>query len=226
MTRGKVDAMKMALVVGAAVVVTCLALGACDELEGGTPGSGTMITESRDVSGFSEIALQGSGDVVVTVDGTEALTIEAEDNIMPLLTSEVSNGRLELGAESAFSPTQGITYTISAQSLVGVTVSGSGDVVAKAIDESSFTVKISGSGTVEPAGAAGDLTVTVSGSGNYEGPELVAAIGEVKVSGSGNALVNVTDRLEVTISGSGHVEYIGDPDLSSSVSGSGDVNQR
>jgi hypothetical protein len=33
----------------------------------------TAITESRDVSGFNEIVLQGSGEVVVTVDGTEAL---------------------------------------------------------------------------------------------------------------------------------------------------------
>lgn len=78
--------MRNVLVVSAAAAVTCLALGACDELGVGTRGSGTVITESRDLSDFNEVVLQGSGEVVVTVDGTEALTIEAEDNIMPLLT--------------------------------------------------------------------------------------------------------------------------------------------
>lgn len=214
------------LVVGIGTLVAVVSLAACDEFGSGVRGSGTVETESREVSGFNEIVLSGSGDVVVTVDGTESLTIEAEDNIMPLLTTEVSNGRLELGAESAISPTQGITYTISAAAMNGVTVSGSGEVMVSGIDEESFAVKISGSGNVEASGTTGDLAVNVSGSGNYEGEVLVAAIGEVTVSGSGNALVNVTDVLDVTISGSGNVDYIGDPDISSSVSGSGNVNQR
>jgi len=214
------------LVVGTGILVVAFSLTACDEFGSGVRGSGTVVTESREVSGFNEIVLNGSGDVVVTVDGTESLTIEAEDNIMPLLTTEISNGRLELGAESSISPTEGITYTISAAAMNGVTVSGSGEVTVSGIDEESFEVKISGSGNVEPSGTTGDLAVTVSGSGNYRGEALVAASGEVKVSGSGNALVKVTDVLDVTISGSGNVDYIGDPDVSSSVSGSGNVDQR
>ncbi|HWL48440.1 MAG TPA: DUF2807 domain-containing protein, partial [Acidimicrobiia bacterium] len=51
----------------------------------GVEGSGNVITESREVSDFNEIVLGGSGRVMVEVTGTESLTIEAEDNIMPLL---------------------------------------------------------------------------------------------------------------------------------------------
>lgn len=80
------------------LVVAVLAAGC-------TIGSGSMITETRNVSGFDEIVLLGSGDVIVTMTGTESLEIEAEDNIMPLLTTEVRNGRLELGPKSSISPT-------------------------------------------------------------------------------------------------------------------------
>jgi hypothetical protein len=215
-----------ALAVGISALIAVAVLAACDGFGSGIRGSGTVVAESRDVSGFSEIVLTGSGDVFVTVDGTESLRIEAEDNIMPVLTTEVRNGRLELGAESAISPTQGITYTISAAALNEVVVSGSGVVVVAGIDEESFAVTINGSGNVEPSGSTNDLAVTVSGSGNYRGEELVAAISEVTVSGSGNAFVNVTDVLDVTISGSGNVGYIGDPEVSSSISGSGDLDQR
>jgi hypothetical protein len=46
-----------------------------------------------------------SGVVVVEVHSTESLTIEAVHNIMPPLTTEVRNGRLELGPKSSISPT-------------------------------------------------------------------------------------------------------------------------
>lgn len=216
------------MVVGGAVLLLLLFVTACDDVldAGGVRGSGDVITESREVSGFSEIAVLGSGVVVVEVDGTESLTIEAENNIMPLLTTEVRNGRLELGPKSSISPTRQITYTISAAALEGVSISGSGDISATGVDADSFTVEISGSGRVEPTGTTTELTVEIAGSGDYEGEGLVAQLGEVTVSGSGNVFVNVTDQLDVTISGSGDVRYMGSPSVSSSISGSGEMSQR
>lgn len=202
---------------------------ACDNIVidvGGVRGSGHVITESRDVSGFSEVAVLGSGNLVITVDGTESLTIEAEDNIMPLLTTEIRDGRLELGTSESISPTRQIEYTISAATLEGVSISGSGEITATGVDEETFTAQISGSGRVEPVGTAKELTIVISGSGEYEGAGLVARRGDVTVSGSGSALVNVIDELEVTVSGSGNVGYLGSPSLSSSISGSGEVSQR
>lgn len=38
--------------------------------------------EARDVSGFNEIVLLGSGEVIVDVTGTDSLEIEAEDNVV------------------------------------------------------------------------------------------------------------------------------------------------
>ena len=192
----------------------------------GVRGSGDVVTESREVSGFDEIVVLGSGDVIVSVTGTESLTIEAEDNIMPLLTTEVNGGRLELGSDTSFSATQGITYTITAEELDGVTINGSGDVAASGIDAGSFEVTINGSGGVEPAGASEELTVGINGSGNYDGEDLIASIGTVEVSGSGSAVVNVTDDLTVRIGGSGDVEYLGNPTVTQNISGSGDVSQR
>ena len=195
---------------------------------GGLRGSGNLITETRDVSGFDEIVVLGSGNVVVDVTGSESLELEAEDNIMPFLTTEVVGGRLELGFESGqlLSPRRDITYTITAAQLNGVTIRGSGDIDASNIDTDTFEVEISGSGDVEPEGTSDDLRVTISGSGRFDGTDLESTTGEVKVSGSGNVVVNVTDELDVTVSGSGDVKYIGDPSLNSRVSGSGDVSQR
>jgi T5SS/PEP-CTERM-associated repeat protein len=185
-----------------------------------------MITETRNVSGFDEIVLLGSGDVIVSVTGTESLEIEAEDNVMPLLTSDVIDGRLELGVTGSITTSRGITYTITAAQLEGVTIRGSGDINGTDIDAISFEAAIEGSGRIDLTGTSDDLTVRIEGSGDFDGRDLVSATGTVTVDGSGAALVNVTDELTVTINGSGDVEFIGDPLVFETINGSGNVSRR
>jgi Putative auto-transporter adhesin, head GIN domain len=209
----------VAVLMGALVCASCVRLG--------VEGSGHIITESREVSGFNEIVLGGTGRVVVEVTGTESLTIEAEDNIMPLLETTVRNGRLRLETNRSISPTVDVVYTITAATLDGLVISGSGIVEADAIDGTDFRVDISGSGDVDAEGAlSGLLSISISGSGEFDGESLTAPQGTVDVSGSGNAVVNVTDDLEVSVSGSGDVEYLGAPNVASDVSGSGAVTHR
>ena len=206
-----------------------LVLLGCDDLDvtnDGVRGSGNLITESRSVSGFDEIVLLGSGDVVIDVTGTESLTIEAEDNIMPLLTADLSGSRLELGSDEPFSATRGITYTITAATLDGVTINGSGNFLASGVDTGRFEVTVNGSGDVEPNGTCAEVDVNINGSGNFRGEGLVASVGDIGISGSGSAVVNVSDDLNVRISGSGSVEYLGNPVVDSQTTGSGSVSQR
>jgi Putative auto-transporter adhesin, head GIN domain len=207
------------------VLLAVLLCAAC--IRPGVEGSGNVITESREVSDFTEIVLAGTGRVIVEVTGTESLTIEAEDNIMPLLETRVINGRLRLDTSGSISPTVEIVYTITAETLDGLVISGSGVVEAEAIDSTDFQVDISGSGDVVVEGIlSGLLSMSISGSGEFDGESLTAPEGRVDVSGSGNAVVNITDNLEVSVSGSGEVEYLGDPNVESSISGSGTVTPR
>ena len=218
--------LRLASALGAAVV---LVVGACGDSVfggGGVRGSGTMATEMRDVSGFSGVTLQASGDVIIDVGGSESLEIEAEDNLLPILTSEVRDGVLELGASESFSPTRGITYRIGAAALDEIVINGSTDVAASGVAADEFEAVINGSGSIDPEGTATKLSVQINGSGDFDGEGLVATTGQVRVAGSGSAVVNVTDNLNVVINGSGDVEYIGDPTLTQSIPGSGDISQR
>ncbi len=210
----------------ALVVLAVVVLAGCTiNIGPGVQGSGVVITETREVSGFDEIVVFGSGEVIVTVTGTESLQIEAEDNIMPILTTDVVNGRLELGSSRSYTTTRGITYTITAAELTKVTIEGSGDVDATGIDTDSFSVQIDGSGNVVPVGTSTELDVEVNGSGDVDTTGLVAAVGTVEINGSGNATVNVTNQLAITINGSGNVTYLGSPVVDEQINGSGNVNR-
>ncbi len=69
----------------------------------GVQGSGKIITQDRSVSGFSRVELGGSGQVTITQGDQERLTVEADDNILPYIRTDVSGTTLYLGFTSAAS---------------------------------------------------------------------------------------------------------------------------
>lgn len=211
-------------------------------------GSGTVIQETRDVTRFDEIRLGGSGRLIISQGDTFSLTILAEDNIMPLLTSEVSGWNLNLGVQrnTSINPTRTIEYRVTMPNLKGVHLSGSASVEVEegfAMEQfdlrlsgsssarvADFTaqrtsINISGSGSVTLAGTSDDLDVNISGSGELNGSELATRRAEIRVSGTGNCTVQVSDSLDVRISGAGHIRYIGDPTVSQQISGIGSVSK-
>jgi hypothetical protein len=132
------------LVLTAAACSPVMTIGLGD----GVRGSGNMITETRDVSDFSGVQLMTSGNATITVGEANSLTIEAEDNIMPLLTSEVRSGVLELGTASntSISTSRGWQYTITVESLDLLEITGSGDATVNGTVDSNLRVQIAGSG--------------------------------------------------------------------------------
>ncbi len=206
---------------GLALAVALLAAGC------GGGEIGEIGTSSREVSGFDEIVLLAAGDVEIEVTGTESLTVEAEEEILPQLTTEVVDGRLELGTKPPGPSTSApIEYRITAAQLDGITILGAGDFSVSGIDSGSFTVTVNGAGEVTASGSAEQLTVTIAGAGSFNGEDLTARTGSVSIPGSGSAVVKVSDDLDVRIPGAGNVEYIGNPSVTESIPGVGSVSRR
>jgi hypothetical protein len=223
-----------------------LLLVSCDGIGGGNDrGSGNVISEEREVSGFDKVLVSGSGVAEIIQGESESLIVEAEDNIMPFVESEVENGVLVLGQRANLNllPTKPVKYTITMVDIAGLEVSGSGAINAEQIDGTivafgisgsgeinvaeldgdSAEVKISGSGNAAISGDVADQVVEISGSGDYRAGDLRSATAVVTIGGSGDATVWVDTTLEINVGGSGSVSYYGDPILTESVSGSGDV---
>jgi len=205
----------------ATAVLALAALGACST----TTGSGTAASESRPVSDFSAVELAGVGTVIVEPGPTESVTVEADDNILPMLTSDVAGDTLVLGTDpgSSISPRTPISYRVTVTDLSGLSVSGSGDITAGGAAGPDLAVTISGSGTITASGTTDRLSVEISGSGDFAGGSLAARDVEVTVSGSGSALVHAGATLHASISGSGDVRYLGEPAVTKDVTGSGEV---
>ncbi len=204
-----------------AIAAGLLILSACSVIN----GSGHVETETRQVSGFTGIDLAGSGEVTIEQGDAESLTIEADDNVLPELTSEVSDSVLTLGTKkgSTVRTLNPIRYRVSVKDLTLLSLSGSGSIKAQSIKLGALRTDISGSGRVNLGGSADQQDIEVSGSGRYDAAGLPSQTVSAEVSGSGDVVVTVSGVLKVDISGSGSVTYSGDPKVESSVSGSGKV---
>ena len=233
-------------------IAAVLALSGCGLFRGDgvIRGSGQMASEAREATGFSAVALQGSGEVLLTQGAAESLTIEAEDNILPLVTSRVQDGTLLLGFSQAdwrqaIQPTQPIRYILTVRDLASIELSGSGQVDASSLEiadlallltgageitiadlrAESLTIRLDGTGSLSVGGAVRQQSVRVTGSGNVEGGDLESQAAEVDISGTGDVTVWARERLSVQISGAGSVSYFGLPTVERrDISGAGDIN--
>jgi hypothetical protein len=191
-------------------------------------GSGNSVTENRAVSGINAVSLTNSGKLVVQYGTTESLSITADDNILPTLTSDVINGRLILGSKPNTSITtrNGIVYLLTVKNLQAIEITGSGDAIVSGVNGNDLKATVTGSGSLTVDGALKSQTVTITGSGDYNGTNLSSHQASVTCSGSGSVTVKVSESLKVHITGSGSVGYIGDPQITEKiVTGSGTLHK-
>jgi hypothetical protein len=189
------------------------------------PGSGVVVTEAREVSGFARVTLHGVGHLVVEQGGAEALTVTADENILPLVTAEVFGGELVLGTlpGQTFASANNIVYTLTVAELEALTVLGAAAAEIRGLDADRFALQVDGAAVVTAAGRADEQDVVLSGVARYDGRGLDSRVVRIDVAGVSGATVRVHDRLEGRVDGQSTVEYIGHPAVDVDVAGGGTV---
>ena len=213
----------------------------------GIKGEGAKVKKSFDLEKFDAVKLAFNGHVYLRQGNSQSVEIEAQQNVMDLISTDVSDKTWKIKFEQNVKSHDGVKVWITVPHLTMAAVSGSGDLVGqnhfKGLDElrvavsgsgsvelesdsKSLSVSVSGSGDIELGGNTGDCQIRISGSGDVEAFDLATETCKVKISGSGDASVNVQNSLEVGIAGSGDVVYKGSPKVRSKISGSGDVTAK
>ncbi len=213
---------------GSSSQVISSSAGETDEEPGEAMNESSDVTsESRNVSGFDAVELHGVGNLSIQQTGSESLTVEAEEDILPKIRTEVENNRLIVGPEPGASIyTNGpINYELTVKDLNALKVSGSGNIDAESISTDELAVTISGAGDVRLSGKADSQEISILGAGAYQAEDLESKEAKIAITGSGSVIVNASDELDAGIIGSGSVRYIGDPTVSQNIIGAGRVSK-
>ena len=135
-------------------------------LFGGTRGDGQKVTQPRQVAAFTSIRVEGSIDAAVKVGGAPSVSVTIDQNLQPLVTTEVSGYTLVIRTRDISWDGKGIVE-ITVPALRAFTIEGSGDV---AIDggQGDLALEIEGSGDLRWSGSADKLEASISGSGDMK----------------------------------------------------------
>lgn len=230
------------------LIAVAALVAACEGSITITRPSGTIIDETVEVGSFTGINLTAVGSVNVTQGESTSVVVSADDNIMPLLQTEVEDDMLVLSIEgnNTFSSPPSIIYEITVPQLDSIRLSGAGNINTDRIEGESFSIRLSGAGDMVipyldvnsldiALSGAGSITISEgradqqriesSGVGSYAARGLQSTEAEVSLSGAGNITLSVSETLNGEVSGVGNIAYVGNPTVDVNVSGIGSVNR-
>lgn len=208
------------------------------------PTSGVNITETRDVTAFSEIRVRTPNVKVVTQNGPASCVITGDENVVPLIKTRMDGDKLivENDENKPFRFTAPVTLTLTSDSWRGIVVSGNDVETIDTISADYFELEsngagrlniklmaqrlettIRGSSNIYISGQAEKAEISITGAGEFRGEEFLIQNAEANLSGASNAYLNVEKYLDATAYGASEVFYLGNPEVKKSIAGAGGV---
>lgn len=211
----------------------------------GIKGNGKVVDDEREVSGFSKIEISGAFNVFIKQGNDEFLKLEAEENLISLVETEVVGDKLKIYTTKSIQPTEDMNVFLTFRDLSGMNISGAceltsqGKLDLKELDlEASGASEVyldleagfleagfSGASEIELAGKVEKMEIGLSGASELDAYELECDYCGINVSGAGNARLFVNKELDAEVSGAADIIYRGNAALSSSVSGAGSIKK-
>ena len=209
-------------------------------------GSGNVINQSQNVSGFNQVSVDGTGTLIITQGDKESLTVEAEDNVLPDIKTNVNNNVLTIGfGNHTVIPTKPIKYYLTVKNLNSISYSGGGKIQSNGLKTNSLTINIngagegnltnlnvntlkiiiSGAGRLFMSGNANNQDISISGAGEYNANNLTSKTVTLTISGAGKGTIKVSNSLNAIVNGAGDISYIGNPQVTKQLNGAGTVKQ-
>lgn len=198
-------------------------------------GNGKVISVQRSVNDYEQIQVYGSLDVDLTLGREGLIEIEAEENLIEYISTDVEGDKLILRTQKGYnirpSVRKRIKLTVPIEHINEIEILGSGDIecnellktnhLKASVDGSgdinlniaakSLNVGVYGSGDIELRGKVNDFDATVDGSGDIDAFKLIAQNAYTSVLGSGDIQVYVEQQLNASTTGSGDIRFKGNP---------------
>jgi hypothetical protein len=210
-------------------------------------GNGKIKREARQVAHFNGLSMALPGEVEVRTGNSEGLSIETDDNLLPLIETVVEDGTLKIRNKKKVNiNTRNLKIVVQTRGVDRLALGGSGSIDADRVAGSRVQFDVGGSGSVKVGkaegetisinlggsgdlkvieGAARSLSATIGGSGTIDMARVRLDKASVNLAGSGEATLWVNKSLDMTVAGSGDVNYYGDPQVSKTVVGSGSARR-
>jgi len=210
-------------------------------------GNKNVITQDRNVSSFHALNVSGGIDVELSQGNEQKLQVEADENLIALIRTEVKDGVLIIYHNENIRNAKTMKIHLTFQKLDAIKASGGCDIESK--QKLSFTTlktdisggcdlkldckadnlvcKHSGGCDIELRGEAENGTFNVSGGCDVEASEFILKNCTIEACGGSDVSINVIGELNAQASGASDITYYGKPaKVIKSASGASDISGR
>lgn len=191
-------------------------------------GSGSIITQDRNVNSFNTISTFGSAKIFISYAPQISVQVKGYQNLVSEYETKVTGNTLSLQyRDNVNIQNDNIEVYITMPGFVGLNSNGSSTINATGAydDADNLSINIAGNAeiNIEQMNVK-NYTIESDGSGEISSLGVNANEAKVHLNGSGFVTLSVQNSLDVHISGSGKVSYKGDPpNITTNISGSGSL---
>lgn len=208
-------------------------------------GSGHVVTDTRPAGIFTDVEISGPFEVHLLQENNPAVDIKAEDNIIGVIETGVSNNSLYVRIKNHVNLRRHLPIKVYVHNPAfrRVKFNGSGSLDNKdtlqipsfsyelngsanaslAIRTTDFSATVNGSGNIGLKGSAATLKSDINGSGNITAMDMEVQNAQIAIRGSGEHSILVRQNLDAKIFGSGNIIYTGDAKVVAEIKGSGRI---
>jgi hypothetical protein len=202
------------------------ASSACHLADAQVKGSGAARTEARAVGSFSKLSAGGAIHLTITVGGATAVTVTADDNVVPLIRTRVQADRLIIDTADGYTPRTPVAVVVTTPRLTALGLSGATTAEARGLTGDRFALDLSGASHATLTGATTAIAIEASGAAQLDGRALATQDATVSASGASQLELAVARALTVEASGASEVAYRGTPAVTKATSGTSRVRRR
>jgi hypothetical protein len=207
-----------------------VALCGCHIITTGKNGNGHVIKQARSIGAFNKLKIDGVFKVFINQGDTENVVVEADDNLIGLIESNVANNELELNIkkDSSIGKSTKLNIYVTIKDLQQMNIVGVNGVSSNALNVNHLQLNIdgvgstdlnihcktihanlSGVGNLKLIGEADSATIENSGVGSLYAAKFITQKLHITNSGVGNAEVNAEQEISINNSGVGNVKHNG-----------------
>lgn len=211
----------------------------------GEKGNGVVVEETREITEeFTEVSASEGIDVFVTQGSDFDISVEADENIMDLIGTDIRSGKLKIHAiENIGRATKKVYVTLPKVSgLIASSGShlatenmiqadklqvdaSSGAIIDANVKVTNMEIDASSGANISLEGTAKEVFVDGSSGANIKANELQTLVCNADASSGANISIDVTDNLTAEASSGGNISYKGNPSVQKNKSVSGSVHK-
>lgn len=204
-------------------------------------GNGNVIKEERSVNNFESISVSSGIELLINQDSSEKVVVEADENIMKILRTEVKGGKLKIFMEEGVLHAKKMKVYVTLKTLKSLEcTSGSETKSAGKVNAENLTIHASsGSGVnmelscnrlkaesssgsnLRVSGTTLSVKADCSSGSEINASELIAEMGEASASSGANIKIHATKDIKAHCSSGAQINVSGNPTTRDTDSSSG-----